>query len=71
MRALTYHDAEQHARGWPQKHCCTYLADPSYDEPNVLMRMKHLGDHQPAGTVVGARLLEARWKLEIEVVAAT
>lgn len=49
----------------------TYLADPSYDEPNVRMRMKHLGDHRPAGTVVCARLLETRWKLEIEVVAAT
>jgi enamine deaminase RidA (YjgF/YER057c/UK114 family) len=48
----------------------TYLADPAYDEPNVRMRMKHLGDHRPALTVVCCRLLEPAWKLEIEVVAA-
>ena len=48
----------------------TYLSDPKYDEPNMRMRMKHLGNHQPASTVVCCQLLEPRWKLEVEVVAA-
>jgi 2-iminobutanoate/2-iminopropanoate deaminase len=48
----------------------TYLASPEYDEPNVLLRVKHLGDHRPAGTVVCCRLLDPRWKLEVEAVAA-
>ena len=48
----------------------TYLADPSYDEPNVLMRQKHLGSHRVASTVVCCRLLEPKWKLEVEAVAA-
>jgi 2-iminobutanoate/2-iminopropanoate deaminase len=49
----------------------TYLADPSYDEANALMRVKHLGVHRPASTVVCCRLLEPRWKLEVEATAAT
>ena len=49
----------------------TYLSDPKYDEQNVRMRMKYMGSHRPASTVVCSRLLEPRWKLEIEVVAAT
>jgi enamine deaminase RidA (YjgF/YER057c/UK114 family) len=49
----------------------TYLADPSYDEPNILMRMKYMGSHRPASTVVCCTLLDPRWKLEIEAVAAT
>jgi enamine deaminase RidA (YjgF/YER057c/UK114 family) len=49
----------------------TYLSDPRYDEPNVRMRMKYLGSHRPASTVVCCQLLEPKWKLEIEVVAAT
>jgi 2-iminobutanoate/2-iminopropanoate deaminase len=49
----------------------TYLADPKFDEPNVTMRVKHMGDHKPASTVVCCQLLEPRWKLEVEVVAAT
>jgi 2-iminobutanoate/2-iminopropanoate deaminase len=49
----------------------TYLADPSYDEANALMRVKHLGTHRPASTVVCCRLLEPRWKLEVEATAAT
>jgi 2-iminobutanoate/2-iminopropanoate deaminase len=49
----------------------TYLADPCYDEANALMRVKHLGAHRPASTVVCCRLLEARWKLEVEATAAT
>jgi 2-iminobutanoate/2-iminopropanoate deaminase len=49
----------------------TYLADRSYDEANMRMRAKHLGDHQPASTVVCCQLLDPAWKLEVEVVAAT
>ena len=48
----------------------TYLADPSYDEPNVRMRVKYLGTHRPALTVVCCRLLEPAWKLEMEAMAA-
>jgi enamine deaminase RidA (YjgF/YER057c/UK114 family) len=49
----------------------TYLADPQYDEANVLMRVKFLGAHRPASTVICCQLLEPKWKLEVEVVAAT
>jgi enamine deaminase RidA (YjgF/YER057c/UK114 family) len=49
----------------------TYLADPRYDEANALMRVKHLGAHRSALTVVCCRLLESRWKLEVEATAAT
>jgi 2-iminobutanoate/2-iminopropanoate deaminase len=49
----------------------TYLADPQYDEANVRMRVKHLGTHEPASTVICCRLLDPKWKLEIEAVAAT
>jgi 2-iminobutanoate/2-iminopropanoate deaminase len=49
----------------------TYLADPKYDEPNVRMRVKHLGDHQPSSTVICCQLLDPRWKLEVEAIAAT
>jgi enamine deaminase RidA (YjgF/YER057c/UK114 family) len=48
----------------------TYLADPADDEANVRMRVKHLGQHSPALTVVCCRLLEPRWRLEVEAVAA-
>lgn len=48
----------------------TYLASPEYDEPNVRLRMKYLRDNHPASTVVCCQLLETRWKLEIEAVAA-
>ena len=48
----------------------TYLASPEYDEPNVRLRMKYLGNHQPALTVICCQLLERKWKLEIEAVAA-
>ena len=47
-----------------------YLADPKYDEANVLMRVKHLGSHRVALTVVCSQLLDPRWKLEVEAVAA-
>jgi 2-iminobutanoate/2-iminopropanoate deaminase len=49
----------------------TYLANPRYDEANALMRVKHLGAHRPASTVICCQLLEPRWKLEVEATAAT
>lgn len=48
----------------------TYLADPKYDEANVRMRVKYLGTHAPCGTVICCQLLDPRWKLEVEAMAA-
>ncbi len=48
----------------------TYLSSPEYDEPNVKLRVKYLGDNEPSSTVVCCQLLETKWKLEIEAVAA-
>ena len=48
----------------------TYLADPVYDGANVRMRVKYLGDHETSSTVVCCRLLDPKWKLEIEATAA-
>jgi 2-iminobutanoate/2-iminopropanoate deaminase len=48
----------------------TYLADPSFDESNVQLRMKYLGENKPALTVIVCQLLEKKWKLEVEVMAA-
>ena len=48
----------------------TYLADPVYDEPNVRMRAKYLGDHETSSTVICCRLLDPKWKLEIEATAS-
>ena len=48
----------------------TYLSSPEYDEPNVKLRMKYLGDNHPASTVICCQLLDPKWKLEIEAVAA-
>ena len=48
----------------------TYLADPADDEANVRLRMKYLGTHRPALTVVCCRLLEPAWRLEVEATAA-
>jgi len=48
----------------------TYLADPKYDEANARMRLKQLGSHRVSSTVVCCRLLEPKWKLEVEAVAA-
>ena len=48
----------------------TFLADPSHDEANVQFRVKYLGNHQPASTVVCCQLLDPKWKLEIEAMAA-
>lgn len=47
-----------------------YLAHPQYDEANMRLRQKYLGDHAPALTVVCAQLLDPRWKLEVEAMAA-
>ena len=48
----------------------TYLADPKYDEANVRMRVKYLGTHAPSSTVICCQLLDPRWKLEVEALAA-
>jgi len=47
-----------------------YLSDPCYDEANVQVLMKYLGDHAPARTVICCQLLDKKWKLEVETVAA-
>ena len=47
-----------------------YLADPKFDEANVQMRMKYLGDHRTALTVICCQLLDPNWKLEVEATAA-
>jgi len=48
----------------------TYLSEPSYDEANVRLRTRYLGEHCPASTVVCCQLLDPRWKLEVEAMAA-
>jgi enamine deaminase RidA (YjgF/YER057c/UK114 family) len=48
----------------------TYLAAPHYDEANVRLRVKYLGEHRPASTVICCQLLDPAWKLEIEAMAA-
>ena len=48
-----------------------YLADPKYDEANVRMCVKYLGPHAPSRTVICCQLLDPRWKLEVEALAAT
>ncbi|MBZ0288571.1 MAG: RidA family protein [Anaerolineae bacterium] len=48
----------------------TYLASPEYDAENVRLRKKYLGDYQVASTVICAQLLDPRWKVEIEAMAA-
>jgi enamine deaminase RidA (YjgF/YER057c/UK114 family) len=47
-----------------------YLSSPEYDEANARLRMKYLGAHQTTLTVICCQLLEPKWKLEIEAVAA-
>ena len=49
----------------------TYLADPEDDEANVQLRLKYLGNHQTASTVICCRLLDPKWKLEVEAMVAT
>jgi enamine deaminase RidA (YjgF/YER057c/UK114 family) len=48
----------------------TYLAAPEYDEANVQLRLKYLGAHRTASTVVCCQLLDPAWKLEMEAMAA-
>ena len=48
----------------------TYLADPADDEANVRLRVKYLGNNHPALTVICCQLLEPKWKLEVEAMAA-
>ncbi len=48
----------------------TYLASPDYDEANMALRKKYLGDHEPTLTVVCAQLLLPNWKIEVEAMAA-
>jgi len=48
----------------------TYLASSEYDEQNAAMREKHLGGNRVASTVIVCQLLETKWKLEVEAVAA-
>lgn len=47
-----------------------FLASPEDREANTRLRMKYLGDHRPALTVVCSQLLDPSWKLEIEAMAA-
>ncbi|MEP6985209.1 MAG: RidA family protein [Chloroflexota bacterium] len=47
-----------------------YLASPEYDEANVRLRKKYLGDHEVALTVICAQLLDPKWKLELEAMAS-
>jgi len=48
----------------------TYLASPEYDAANVKLRVHYLGENEPSSTVICCQLLEQKWKLEIEAVAA-
>lgn len=48
----------------------TYLASPEYDEANVRLRKRYLGNHEVALTVICCQLLDPRWKLEVEAMAA-
>jgi 2-iminobutanoate/2-iminopropanoate deaminase len=47
-----------------------YLASAADREANTQLRMKYLGEHRPAVTVVCCQLLDPAWKLEIEAMAA-
>jgi 2-iminobutanoate/2-iminopropanoate deaminase len=47
----------------------TYLAKPEYDSENVALRVKYLGDHDPASTVICCQLLDPNWKIELEAIA--
>jgi enamine deaminase RidA (YjgF/YER057c/UK114 family) len=48
----------------------TYLSSPEFDEANVRLRKKYLGSHEVALTVICCQLLDPRWKLEVEAIAA-
>jgi 2-iminobutanoate/2-iminopropanoate deaminase len=47
-----------------------YLADAALDPANVAALKRRLGNHHAARTVVCAGMLEPRWLVEIEAVAA-
>lgn len=47
----------------------TYLAKPEYDSENVALRVKYLGTHEPASTVICCQLLDPKWKIELEAIA--
>ena len=47
-----------------------YLTDPSYDEANVQILMKYLGNNAPTRTVLCCKLLDKKWKLEVEAIAS-
>ena len=47
-----------------------YLASRDYDEPNMRIRKKYLGDHEVSLTTIVSHLLDPKWKLEIEATAA-
>ena len=49
----------------------TYLSDRKYKVENRAARLKALGDHAPALTVVIAGIFDDDWLLEIEAVAAS
>jgi enamine deaminase RidA (YjgF/YER057c/UK114 family) len=47
-----------------------YLASPRDREANTRLRAKYLGEHRPSLTVIACQLLDPKWKLEIEAMAA-
>jgi enamine deaminase RidA (YjgF/YER057c/UK114 family) len=48
----------------------TYLSNPECREENIQTSMKYLGSNEPSWTVICCQLLESKWKLEVEAVAA-
>ena len=48
----------------------SYLSDPEHREENIKAGKRYLGTSEPAWTVFCCQLLESKWKLEIEAVAA-
>ncbi|NJR12384.1 RidA family protein [bacterium] len=48
----------------------TYLTHPDQAQQNSVIRQQFLGNHTPALTVVVVQLLDSRWLLEVEVIAA-
>ena len=48
-----------------------YLASREYSKQNAQLLPKYLGKHEPAITIICCQLLDSKWKLEIEAVAAT
>jgi enamine deaminase RidA (YjgF/YER057c/UK114 family) len=49
----------------------TFLGSREYAEANSRIRRERLDSHAPALTVVAVQILDPRWLLEIEAVAAT